>query len=109
MRRVELARHGGRRETLVQPTLEALNLVFTGLEVVAWPIYSNYQLLVSIEYGQLRRVVQPNQNELKDAQFEERVGDLEHEDVWVAVVVHDEDALDGAPHPEVFIVVLEPL
>ena len=46
---------------------------------------------------------------MKDAQLEERVGDLEHEDMRVAMVVYDEDALDGATHAEVLVVVLQAL
>lgn len=42
-------------------------------------------------------------------QLEEGVGDLQHEDVRVPVVVHDEDALDGAPHAKVLVVVLQAL
>jgi hypothetical protein len=42
-------------------------------------------------------------------QFEEGVGYLEHEDVWVSMVVHDEYALDCATHAKVLIVVLETL
>lgn len=42
-------------------------------------------------------------------QFEERVSDLEHEDVRVSVVVDDQHALDGSSHAKVFIVVLQPL
>lgn len=42
-------------------------------------------------------------------QLEEGIGDLEHQDVRVAMVVHNKNALDGAPHTEVFIVVLEAL
>ena len=34
---------------------------------------------------------------------------MEHEYVWVAVVVHDEDSLYGPAHSKVFIVVLEAL
>jgi hypothetical protein len=45
----------------------------------------------------------------RGAQLEERVRDLEHEDVRVPVVVDDEDALDGAPRAPVFVVVLQPL
>ena len=50
MRRVELTRLRGRCETLIQPTLKALNLIFTRLEVVAWPVYINYELM-SFEHG----------------------------------------------------------
>ena len=42
-------------------------------------------------------------------QFEKGVGDLQHEDVRVAVVVDDKNTLDGATHAKVFIVVLEAL
>ena len=45
----------------------------------------------------------------RDLQLEKGVSDLEHEHVWMAVLVNDEDSLDGAPHTKVFIVVLEPL
>lgn len=44
-----------------------------------------------------------------DVQFEERVGNLEHEDVGVPVVVHNEDSFDRSPHTEVLIVVLQTL
>lgn len=42
-------------------------------------------------------------------QLEKRVRNLQHEDMGVAVVVHDKDALYGPPHPKVFIVVLQAL
>jgi hypothetical protein len=42
-------------------------------------------------------------------QLEECVGNLEHEDVRMAMVMNDEDALDCAAHAEVLIVVLETL
>jgi hypothetical protein len=43
----------------------------------------------------------------EDVQFEEGVGDLEHEDVGVPLVVHDEDALGPPSHSKVLIVILE--
>lgn len=46
---------------------------------------------------------------IKNSQFEERVGDLKHQDMRVTMVVHDEDALDRPPHAEVLIVILEAL
>jgi hypothetical protein len=42
-------------------------------------------------------------------QFEEGVGDLEHEDVWVAVVMDDKDTFDCATHAIVLVIVLETL
>ena len=44
-----------------------------------------------------------------DAQLEERVRDLQHEDMWMSVIMHDEDTLDRSSHPKVFIVVLQAL
>ena len=44
-----------------------------------------------------------------DVQFEKCVRDLKHENVGVAVVVYDEDALDGAAHAKVLIIVLQTL
>jgi len=45
----------------------------------------------------------------KCIQLKECVGDLEHEDVRMTMIMNDEDALDGATHAKVFIVVLETL
>ena len=44
-----------------------------------------------------------------DSQFEKRVGYLQHEDVWVVVLVTDEDAFAGAPHAMVFVMLFEAL
>jgi hypothetical protein len=42
----------------------------------------------------------------KDSQFEEGVGDLQHENVGMPVIMHHQDAFYSPPHAEVFIVVL---
>ena len=42
-------------------------------------------------------------------QLEECVGDLEHEDMGMSVVVYDEDAFDCSAHAKVFVVVLQTL
>jgi hypothetical protein len=42
-------------------------------------------------------------------QLEKCIGDLQHEDMGVPMVVHDEDALDSPSHAKIFIVVLEAL
>jgi hypothetical protein len=42
-------------------------------------------------------------------QFEKCVRDLQHEDMWVAVIVYDEYAFYGSPHPKVFVVILQAL
>ncbi len=42
-------------------------------------------------------------------QFEERIGDLQHEYMRVAMVVDDEDAFDSPAHTKIFIIVLKPL
>ncbi len=94
MRRVELLRASRRRQSVVQQPLQTVNLVLAGLQVVPRPV------LVS-ENAQ--------KSTAGDAQLEKRVGDLQHEYMRVPVVVDDEDALDGAPHSKVFIVILQPL
>jgi hypothetical protein len=47
--------------------------------------------------------------ERTDGQFEEGIGDLEHKDVRVPVVVDHKDTFDGPPHAKVLIIVFEPL
>jgi len=42
-------------------------------------------------------------------QFEECVGNLEHKDVRVTVIMYDENTLDCASHAKVLIVILEAL
>ena len=91
---IKLFRFGRRGETLVQSALEAVDVVFAGFEVVAWTARASDRA-----HGERRGCLQ----------LEKRVRDLEHEDVGVAMVVHDEDALYGATHAKVFIVVLETL
>lgn len=46
---------------------------------------------------------------MKRIQLEERVSNLEHEDMRVTVVMHDENALHGATHAKVLIIVLKTL
>lgn len=103
MGRVELARIDGRREAVVESALEPLDLVFAWLQIVARSIGPRSAYKKGREEG-------GGIEETKaDAQFEERVGNLEHEDVRVSMVMHDEDPLDGAAHTKVFIVILQPL
>ena len=45
----------------------------------------------------------------RNIQFEERVCNLQHEDVRVTVVMYDQYTLHRPTHPKVFIVVLESL
>lgn len=45
----------------------------------------------------------------RHVQLEERIGNLEHENVWMSMVMYDEDPFDRATHTEVFIVVLQAL
>ena len=94
MRRIKLFRFGGWGETLVQSALEAIDVVFTGFEVVARTARASDTV-----HGERKGCLQ----------LEKRVRDLEHEDVGVSMVVHDEDALYGAAHAKVFIVVLKTL
>ena len=39
-------------------------------------------------------------------QFKKGVCDLKHENMWMTVIVDDENALDGATHTKVLIIVL---
>lgn len=41
-----------------------------------------------------------------DSQFKESIGDLEHENVGMTVVMNDEDAFYRSSHAVVFIIVL---
>ena len=77
MRRVELPRVRRWREAFVQPAFEAVDLVLSGLQVVSWAA------------SHVFHVKHSQQGRWDHAQLEERVRDLEHEDVWVAVIVHD--------------------
>ena len=44
-----------------------------------------------------------------NVQLEERVGDLQHENVWMSMVVHDQDSLYCATHSKVFIIIFQTL
>ena len=44
---------------------------------------------------------------VEDLQLENRGGNLEHEDMRMAVVVHDQDAFYDSSYSKVFLVVLE--
>ena len=46
---------------------------------------------------------------VEDLQLEKCVGNLEHEDMRMAMVVHDQDTFYCSSHSKVFIVVLEAL
>lgn len=48
-------------------------------------------------------------NRSVNEQFEECICNLEHENVRMAVVMHDKDPFDRAPHAEILIVVLQTL
>lgn len=41
-----------------------------------------------------------------DLQFEESIRNLQHEDMWVTMIMHDEDTLYCPAHTKVFIIVL---
>lgn len=43
------------------------------------------------------------------SQFEERIGNLQHQDVRVSVVMYYQYSFDCASHAEIFVVVLETL
>ena len=41
-----------------------------------------------------------------NVQLEEGIGDLQHQDMWMAVVVDNEDTFNCTSHSKVFIVIL---
>lgn len=47
--------------------------------------------------------------EIVTRQLEERIGYLQHQNVWVVVLVANEDALAGSSHAMLFVMLLEPL
>jgi hypothetical protein len=46
---------------------------------------------------------------MSNSQFEKCIGDLQHEDMGMAVVVYNKDSFYGTAHSKVFIIVLQPL
>jgi hypothetical protein len=43
----------------------------------------------------------------KNIQFEERVCDLEHQNMWMTMFMHNEDSLYCMPHPLLFVLGLK--
>jgi hypothetical protein len=93
MRGVKLTRIGRRCEAFVKKAFESFDLVLSRFQVVTWAATCKSAKHQRAFCGE-------------NWQFEEGVGDLEHEYVRVTVVVHDEDAFDRASHSKVLIVVL---
>lgn len=89
----ELRADGG--EALVQAGLEASDLVVFGAQVVAGPGLSVGCAVCKEAEGWV--------------QLEEGIGDLQHQDVGVVVLVADEDALAGAAHAMLVVVFLQAL
>jgi hypothetical protein len=83
-----------RRKALVQPRLEALDLIILGLEVVARSIPA----LVA----KLRMCI-------TNVQLEERVCNLQHQNVGMVVFVADQHALARPPHAMLLVVFFQPL
>lgn len=50
-----------------------------------------------------------NVDNRQSIQLEECVGNLEHEDVWMSMIMNDEDTLDCPAHAKVLVVILETL
>jgi len=44
-----------------------------------------------------------------NVQLEKRVRNLEHQDMWVTMIMHNEDSFDGTTHTKILIVVLKAL
>ena len=82
------------RQALVQPRLEALNLVVFGLQVVARS--------VSTLVAKLRPCI-------VNVQLEEGICNLQHQNVRMVVLMADQHALARAPHAVLRVVFLQPL
>jgi hypothetical protein len=80
-------------KALVQPILEALNLVVLGAEVVARPSHVSIHLRCS--FG--------------NVQLEERISNLQHEDMRMVMLVADQDSLARTAHSMLLVVFFQPL
>lgn len=88
----ELRAYG--RKALVQPRLETLDLLNVGSQVVARPI----RMSSTSEYrGRIY------------AQLEEGIRNLQHEDMWVVVLMTDQDAFARPSHATCLVVFLQSL
>ena len=78
---------------------EAADLIVVGLEIVPRSAESEMksQLTCTTREG-LRFGFGEPRAEQCDVQLEERVGDLQHQDVRVIMLVADKDSLAGPPH-----------
>jgi hypothetical protein len=83
-----------RRQALVQPRLEAFNLIVFGFQVVA----RSMQALVA----KLRICI-------ANVQLEKGICNLQHQNVRMVVLMADQHALARPPHPVLRVVFLEPL
>jgi len=92
---VELLRVGRGSETVIQAFFQTLYFVLAGFEVVARSVEMGLHTFMHwiMVYSQ----------------FEKGIGDLEHEDMRMAMVVNDEDAFNGATHAIILVVVLQTL
>jgi len=95
MSRVELAGFGGRGQAFIQPPLQTVDLVLTRFEIVPRPA--------------VLRDKRRSYSKMLGLQLEKRVRDLQHEDMGMTVIVHDEDTFNSPPHSKIFIVVLQTL
>ena len=92
VRAVELLRLLWRSEPDVQATLEAFYLIFAGFKVVTRSAKSQRKKMGK-----------------RNVQFEESIGDLEHENMGMPVVMNNENPLYGSSHAKILIIVLKAL
>jgi len=82
-----------------------LHFVVFGLEIIAWSVTHVRQLLLE---GNRARYVLGCKLRLH-LQLEESIGNLQHEDMWMIMLMADEDTLTRSPHPILLVVLFEPL
>ena len=81
----------GWRQALVETGFEAFDFVFIGVEVVTW---SGDYTCVSLCRDGMKG----------DIQLKKGVRNLQHQNVWMVVLVADQDALAGSAHAMLYIV-----
>ncbi len=85
-----------------------MDLVVFGLEIVARSVEGS-QLPHTWPIEHTLGVVGISANERRHLQFEEGVGNLQHQDVRVIVLVADQNPLTRSSHPVLLIVLFQPL
>jgi hypothetical protein len=88
-------------QSFIESLFEAVNLFVFGFEVVSWPGIEAMSVQLSTLHSNRYH------SRGRDIQFEERVCNLQHQNMRMVVLVTDEDPLTGPPHPMLLIVLFQ--